>query len=275
MWADTITVRLDDVLVGVRPDTAATAERLRALLEHYVDDDIDDDVPPAFSVQLEEGAGPVRSLPNVRLGGRTLVRSRQPDDVLTALALLLGGLHTVRAVADPERGVDSAGRMWLHLRAFCSPDARRVVLVDATQPALVAHAALRRAEVRELPTWSVAVDPRTRPPMVHIPTPLPDTKWDAAAVAPPLPLPDQMELVGLVAVETCGHEATSAEEHARHLAEHHGHTAGGRIAKFATRNPTPQWFTTIDALATGARVHLATDEADAATAIARLLADQP
>lgn len=274
MWADTITLRLDDLLVGVRCDTAGSVDRLRAVLAPWIDD-ADDEVPWAFSVQLEEGSGAVRSLPQLRVGSRLLARSRNADDIVGALASVLGGLQMVRATADRELGIDDAGRPWLHLRAFASPCGERVVLVDATPPALVASPVTRRAGVLELPVWSVGVDPARHPVDVIAPPPLDGLDWVSAGMAPPPALPQRMELAGLVALDACGHEPSSPEEHARHLAEHHGHTAGGRIARFATRNPSPQWFRTIDALSDAGRVHVAADEADAAEAIARLLNHLP
>ncbi|MEO1058581.1 MAG: hypothetical protein AAFY28_16860 [Actinomycetota bacterium] len=273
MWADSITLRLDDLLVGVRCDTASTIDRLRAMLPAHVDDSVD--VPWAFSVQLEEGPGAVRALPQLRIGSRLLTRSRDADDVVVALVSVLGGLASVRATVDRDRGTDDAGRLWMHLRAFATADDDRVVLVDATQPALVANSALRRAGVRGLPVWSVGVDAASEPAAVTTPSPLDAVEWAAGTVATPAALPGPMVLAGLVALDVCGHEATTPEVHARHLAEHHGHTPAGRIARFAARHPSPQWFRTIDALADAGRVALADDEGDAATAIVRLLTDAP
>ena len=39
MWADTVSLRVGDLLVGVRADTDATAARLRKLFAHWLEHD--------------------------------------------------------------------------------------------------------------------------------------------------------------------------------------------------------------------------------------------
>jgi hypothetical protein len=162
VWADTVTLRVGDQLVGVRADTDATAATLRtvfaAWLEPTATGEQGEPVPWAFSLRLDTdraGRGP-KAVPQLRIGRSLLARSRRPDDVVTALDHVLGG---VLARQDDSR-------RWLGLRTFVAGD--RAVLVDATPPALTADPRLARAGVTELPTWSVAVDGDT----VLVPPPL-------------------------------------------------------------------------------------------------------
>ena len=175
-----MTLRVGDQLVGVRADTDATAARIRTVFAAWLEpaDSMAGDpgepgegepVPWAFSLRLDHDAvrsrrGP-KAVPQLRIGRSLLARSRRPDDMMTALDHVLGG---VLARQDDTR-------RWLGLRTFVVGD--RAVLVDAAPPALTADSRLTRAGVTELPTWSVAVDGDT----VFVPPPL--TATDSAAAA--------------------------------------------------------------------------------------------
>ena len=163
MWADTVTLRVGEQLVGVRPDTEATAAQIRTVFGSWLDDDASDEhgepVPWAFSLRLDTartGRGP-KAVPQLRIGGQLLARSRHADDMIHALDHVLGG---VLARQDDTR-------RWVGLRTFTVGD--RAVLVDATPPALTADPALTRTGIAELPVWTVAVDGqrRARPTAAH------------------------------------------------------------------------------------------------------------
>ena len=91
-------------------------------------------MPWAFSLRLDTaqtGRGP-RAVPQLRIGRRLLARSRQADDMVTALDQVLGGV--LARQDDTPR--------WLGLRTFVAGD--RAVLVDASPPALTADPSLAR-----------------------------------------------------------------------------------------------------------------------------------
>lgn len=245
-----MTLRVGDQLVGVRADTDATAARIRDVFAAWLEPASavvgSDPVPWAFSLRLDTdhaGRGPT-PVPQLRIGRSLLARSRRPDDMVNALDHVLGG---VLAHQDDSR-------RWLGLRTFAAGD--RAVLVDAAPPALTADPQLARAEVTELPTWSVAVDSDT----VLVPPPL-TAMADADEGAGP-----GFALVGIVGLDACSHRADAA-----HQAAHHPTNPGALLARFAARHPSNEWFHTVERLVAHGRVHATTDRARAAEQIRRLL----
>jgi hypothetical protein len=132
VWAATVTLRVGDQLVGVRPDTDATAALVRHAFAAWVEPAAalpgaggspGEPVPWAFSLRLDTGhggRGPT-PVPQLRIGRSLLARSRRPDDMVSALDHVLGG---VLARQDDSR-------RWLGLRisspatAPCSSTLRR------------------------------------------------------------------------------------------------------------------------------------------------------
>jgi hypothetical protein len=258
VWADTVTLRVGDQLVGVRADTDATAATIRTAfaiwLEPTAIGEHGEPVPWAFSLRLDTdsaGRGP-KAVPQLRIGRSLLARSRRTDDVVTALDHVLGG---VLARQDDTR-------RWLGLRTFVAGD--RAVLVDAAPPALTADPRLARAGVTELPTWSVAVDGGT----VLVPPPLTATADAVGGAA------SSYVLAGIVGLDACGHGADV--DAADHHAVHHPTNPGALLARFAARHPSNEWFHTVEGLVADGCVHATTDRTIAAERIRRLLvADGP
>lgn len=257
-----MTLRLGDLLVGVRADTDHTFRRLRTLLAAWTDD-THADVPWAFDVLLDpvsdHGSDPasgrraVRPVPQLRAGQLLMARSRHEDDVLWALALVLGGV-----LARQDRT-----RTWSGLRTFVASDDDRnptspIVLSDARPPTL--SAGLTRHGVTELATWSVALDgpggPDSRVTTVHVPPPLGSLDWAGLGVTPPPATWRAGELVGLVGLERHHHDAT---------------TAGAAFSRFAARHPSADWFTAVERLARDRRVIVTADPAVARDAVVGLL----
>ena len=254
-----MTLRVGERLVGVRPDTDATAELLGRTFGPWLDPaatgEHGEPIPWAFSLRLDTartGRGP-RAVPQLRIGGRLLARSRQADDMVIALDQVLGG---VLARQDESRH-------WLGLRTFVAGD--RAVLVDAAPPVLTADPSLARADVNELPSWVVAVDGDT----VHVPPPLTATADGPGAET-------SFALAGLVGLDDCGHTAeTDDADAAEHQAVHHPTTPGVLLARFAARHPSNEWFHTVETLVADGRVHVGTDRPVAAEQIRRLVTADP
>jgi len=276
VWADTVTLRVGDQLVGVRADTDCTAAVVRdtfaAWLEPTATGEQGEPIPWAFSLRLDpdEPAEPApgrarrgpKAVPQLRIGGTLLARSRRPETVVNALDQVLGG---VLARQDHER-------RWLGLRTFVAD--KRAVLVEAASPALKADPRLARVGVTELPTWSIAVDGDT----VLVPPPLTATSGHRGAAEL------TYTLVGLVGLDACSHAAhadsgthaaTTADaesDHDDHVAVHHPTGPGALLARFAARHPSTEWFHTVECLVADGGVRVTTDRAVAAEQIRRLLA---
>lgn len=268
MWADTVILRVGEQLVGLRPDTDAAAAELRAVFGEWLDDAAsgprNERVPWAFSVRLDTappGRGP-RPVPQLRLGGVLLHRSRRAGDVVDALDRVLGG---VLARQDDSR-------CWLGLRTFVAGD--RAVLVDAAPPALTADPALSRSGVTELPVWVVAVDADG----VQVPPPL------TAAGDTSLP-GDRFRLAGIVGLDPCSHTAHTAhtgggddqsddqvDSLADHIADQHPSTPGAVLARFAARHTSIEWFQTVEELVDAGCVRVSTERTEASDHIRHLLA---
>jgi hypothetical protein len=248
-----VTLRVGTQLVGLRADTAATRARLRALFAGWLDDD-HPAVPWAFDVRLDPtGRNPAaprasqhdghrahrgpRPVPQLRLGQVLMARSRDADDVLHALASVLGG---VLARQD-------ASRVWSGMRTFAGAD--RIVLVDAQPPALTADPALARAGIGELPTWSVAIDGST----VHVPPPLDGLDWAAADLEAPSTTWRTAALAGIVALDPA---------HDREHDDHDGRFGdpdAGMLSRFGVRHPSTAWFSTVHRLIRDGQVTVTSD----------------
>lgn len=176
----TLLLRLRDVnlLVEVQVHGEALLERLTLLFERWLEPDARRLLPadperfPAFTVAGPSSESAERGAPR-RLGvlqyaGSTLARARSDDDIVRALASVIGGLREHRL--DPER-------VWLGLRPFHSDG--RVVLVDLARPLLVNDPSLAGRGIVELPTWSVELLDDGR---VRVPGALPDLAWQAAGL---------------------------------------------------------------------------------------------
>ncbi len=216
MWAGSLLLRIGeqrDLLVAVRADTEFSLDRLRTLFEPWLDLDPVDEaltIEPAFSVRLEPIDGRVRGrgaglqpVPQLRFGSTVMVRSRQPDAVLRALAQVLGGAHLYRR---------NDGRTWMGMRPFVRGDA--MVLVDVDRPAMVNDRQLAQSGVEELAVWSTVVEPDGS---MLVPPPLPGLAWGSVGVEPPAAGWRRFRLAG-VALHTEG-RGTPAElvaEVARH-----------------------------------------------------------
>jgi hypothetical protein len=164
-----------------------------------------------------------------------MARSRNADDILRALASVLGGILARQ---------DDA-RIWSGMRTFA--DADRIVLVDAQPPALTADPTLARAGVSELPTWSVAIDGST----VQVPPPLDGLDWAAADLAAPAMTWRTAALAGIVALDP---------EHDEHDGQLHDRGAA-LLSRFGVRHPLAGWFSTVHRLIRDGQVTITSDPA--------------
>ncbi len=254
-----MTLRIGNQLVGLRADTDVTLRRLRALCTAWIDDD-HPSIPWAFDVRLdptstgESGGGDrrrgIRPVPQLRAGQLLMARSRSADDVMVALATVLGGV-----LARQDTAV-----MWSSLRPFVQAD--RVVLVDAQPPPLTSDAAAARAGIDELASWCIAIDDAT----VRLPPPLHDLNWTALGLAAPSPAWRTAELVGLVALDRHDdHADGDADDHRRVASD------GEAFSRFAARHPSIEWFTTVERLARDGRVSVTDDRSVARHRVIDLL----
>ncbi len=235
MGAGTITLRLDELLVGIAGDTLDTLDRCRAEFAGWVDD-TQPGITPAFDLRLAEADdGGVRSVPQLRLGASVVARSRSGRDVITALDSILGGVHAQRVQPD---------RTWVFLRVFVHGE--RAVLVDARAPMLVNDPLLARAGVVEVPTWAVAITE-------------PAGALRAAVDVPPAlrggGTDHRFQLVGLV---TVGENSD-------------GGGAGSVLARYGARHTSPTWFRTLGTLLDDDRFLTVADRVTARHAIEGLL----
>ena len=220
-----------DLLVVVQVDTEAGLERVRTLFQRWVElqPAVELLSQPLFSVRLEPvgrgGPGP-KPVPQLRSGSTVTMRSREPDDVLRALALVLGGAHEYRR---------NDGRLWMGVRVFARGSS--AVLVDLDRPAMVNDPALAKAGVHELATWSTVIEADGS---IAVPPPLPGLSWDVVGVGPPAEAWQRYDLAG-IAVWTDG-EPTTAE----------------LLADVARRSINRRWFTQVVAMAeSGTLTHAA------------------
>lgn len=247
----TLTLRIGTQLVGLRADTEATLARLRALLANWIDD-AHPGIPWVFDVRLDPsrpsdaatvGRGP-RPVPQLRVGQVLMARSRHPDDILRALGEVLGG---VLAHQDDTQ-------VWSGMRTFAGSDG--IVLVDAQAPAFSADPALALAGVRELPTWSVAINGSN----VRIPPPLTGLDWAATGLDPPDttgPTWQTAAFAGIVALDPAPDRDEQSGD-------------ASLLGRFAVRHPSPLWFATVDRLVRDGRVLTSVDRSIARQQIIEL-----
>ena len=184
MWAGTLWLRIGeqrDVVMAVQVDTDASLDRLAVLLHRWIETSIDETwagIRPAFGIRLEpvgDGAAhprrAPRPVPQLRHGSTVIARSRQPDDIVRALAQVLGGVHRQR---------DDDGQVWTKRRPFVRDGS--LVLADVRPPRLVNDRQLSRAGIDELAAWAVTVDDDG---FVTVPPPLPALAWDSIGVEAP------------------------------------------------------------------------------------------
>ncbi len=184
MWAGTLWLRIGeqrDVVMAVQVDTDASLDRLGVLLQPWVETRADPawaGFRPAFGIRLEpvsDGAAHRRAaprpVPQLRHGSTVIARSRQPDDIVRALAQVLGGVHLQRRDDD---------QVWTKRRPFVCD--RSLVLVDVRPPTLVNDRQLSRAGIEELAAWAVTVDDDR---FVSVPPPLPNLAWDSIGIDAP------------------------------------------------------------------------------------------
>ena len=197
MWAGSILLRIGeqrDVLVAVQADSESSLDRLRILLGPWIEPEFADRAPiakPAFGVRLEpvpdrdhhRTPGP-RPVPQLRHGSKVVARSRTPDDIVHALAGVLGGAHLQRR---------DDGHLWIGMRPFVLGSA--MVLVDAEHPTLVNDRQLAKAGIAELPAWSVVIEPDGT---ISVPPPLPHLEWDTAGIERPPDPATRFDLTGIV-----------------------------------------------------------------------------
>lgn len=182
MWADRIVLRLGptrDILVAISVDTEHAYGLLVTLLGAWLDrSDVDPtSIGAAFTLILTGGEatkGP-RLVPQLRFGSHVMARSREPDDIVRALAAILGGIH-----ADVGHDTD----IRLGLRPFLCGE--EIVLVDAERPLLVNDVLLSAAGGRELPAWSATISADR---MVTIDPCLSALEWARTGIDPPEDLP--------------------------------------------------------------------------------------
>ena len=180
VWASTMTLRIGRWLVGVRPDSDRTAQRLESFLESYVVAQPEVSPRSNFSVRAPRGRGWLSRAGNLYIAGETAARSPDFGTLLLELARHLAG---VAAASE-----DSA-----QPRARLLAREGRAVVVDA--PMSVDLAAAGR-DVTEIRSWRPIID--TRRGAVVLPPPLPDLNW-AIVGHPPRDQPvTELDLVGVV-----------------------------------------------------------------------------
>lgn len=242
MWAGSLVLRIGerrDLLVAIRVDTESTLQRLTILFEPWVETSADERITlkPALSVRLEpaEAGGRIRGggpqlVPQLRCRSCVMARSRDSNDVLRALAQVLGGAHAQNS--DDQM-------IWLNMRAFSN--GQSVVLTDLDRPTLVNDRALENAGIHELAVWSVALQVDGS---VVIPPPLPDLAWDAIEVTPPSEFPSPLRLASIALMGDV--EVTMAERFV---------SVGGRVV-------SGNWFATIAQFATEGLLQRVADQTE-------------
>lgn len=248
MWAGSVLLRVGaarDLLVALNVDSLSALDRVRTLFESWLEPDptLAVAIQPAFGLVVGNSDGRrrtgLRSVPQLRHGATVVMRSREPDDVLRALAQVLGGAHACRR---------DDGRTWVSLRPFVRGDG--VVLVDATRPALVNDPQLARGGVAELSAWSVVVEPDGS---VDVPPPLSDIAWTTVGVEPPLGKWLRLQLTGIAVLQ------------------HDDCTLAEVVADLALRSTGAAWFSTVAAAAHDGRVLRCAHRPSMRTAIDGLL----
>ena len=229
MRAGTVTLRVQDRLVGIRVDTDDTRRRVLERFDRWIDDH---DVPWVFDLTLDPRSAPSENepggarrgpvpLPQLRFGQRVVARSRRPDDVVDALAAVLGGYDAARR--EPDHG-------WSGMRLFTRAD--EAVLLDVQAPTLLGDRALQRAGIIEHSAWGVVVHRGPDgTPTVALPPPLapPANGSDAGARS--------FRLVGIVSPGGPINGERRDDE-----------SAATTLARLATRQTSAEWFTIVNDL---------------------------
>ncbi len=238
-----------DVLVAVQADSTSSLDRLRTLFESWLEPEFADAPPvirPAFSVRLEpvpdrdrQRTGGPRPVPQLRYGSTVIARSRRPDDIVRALAQVLGGAH--------QRHRDD-GRLWIDMRPFVN--GRSMVLVDAEPPALVNDRRLATTGIEELTAWSVIIDDDGS---VSVPPPLPHLAWNSIGIEPQVCESRHFQLAGMLVLNEG--QPTEAE-------------IAVILARHSLQN---RWATVIEALADAGSLLSAVDHRGLRCHIAALL----
>lgn len=228
MWAGALTLLIGDQLIGIRFDSDEGLALARTLLHHWVDES-PEQIRPAFSVRLSDprhsprGGAPV-AVPQVQFGARTIMRSRDPAQVLEALVSILGGVH----VHQPDDG-----QIWLGLRPFVRDGV--AVLVGARPPMLLGDRDLAARGITEASCWTTVITPDSA---VLVPPPLPEIDWAGAQLVPPATVNDwqRYELAGIV------------------VDEHHEPSPGELVVRAASTGTAPGWFPIVQSLVEAGRV---------------------
>ncbi len=258
MGAGIINLRVGSQLVGIRTDTERTLQRARIFLAAWIDDDCGD-IPHALDLVLDppDGAdqrGP-RKVPQLRHGQNVLARSRSADDVLAALADVLGG---ILARQDDTR-------LWFAFRVLANDHA--AVLVEAPPMTSSGDRLLAHAGIRELETWAIVVEPGApdepiASPAVRVPPPLERLDWAGVGLAQPRTGWQTFDLAGVVAL----HDAHADAE---------GHRPAETLAHFGRRHSAPGWFPLLRALADDGRVSMVHGRAELRATVGELIGSPP
>lgn len=170
-------------LIGIRPDSEATGDRLRALFAPYVTEP-NARVRSNFSLRAPRSWA--RRAGELYVAGEVALRSRHLDHLFHAMAS-----HIAGAVWMPEDFVQVRARV-LHR-------GDRAVMVEAPWSAPIVP---RRRGIEELMLWDPQVDPSVG--AVGKPPELTGLRWEAASVRAPAARPKRFELVGIVLPPAAG-----------------------------------------------------------------------
>lgn len=170
MWTDIITVAIGNRVVRIGVDDDDTAALVRVRLPAWIETGVSSaEVPgePALGVRVSsepssaQQPSSIRAVPQLRLGARTIARSRQVEPLIDELDRVLGSMHAEYVPAE------GTSHRWLRLRPLVSPTGD-VVLLAAAPPILVGDRKVQTGW-REMTTWGVALLDDGR---VEIPPPL-------------------------------------------------------------------------------------------------------
>jgi hypothetical protein len=163
VWADTIDLAIGRWQLGVRVDTPATAERLRALLAPYLSSG-GEALPSNFSIRTPSGR--LRKKPGALYrGGHAVVESTDLGHLVVELVRRLSDLQfTTLPIVDVDARVFRLGD--------------RAVVTDVLHPALTNHSAMVGTGIEETTTFTAWID--TASGEVVTPASLPGLDWAAA-----------------------------------------------------------------------------------------------
>ncbi|MDQ3350657.1 MAG: hypothetical protein M3501_01670 [Actinomycetota bacterium] len=166
MWADHhIALHVGDHLVGVRVDSASTADAVRARCgELLADESPTVTLPAAFSVRAPSRSLRRRNLALLYYGSCVIHRARSLDEVVEALHGVVIGIP----VQPGHRQVV------LDLRVFVR--GQRAVLAAVSPPWLTGDQRLARRGITEVPRWRAVVDVERAEVVVA------DHRWELAGI---------------------------------------------------------------------------------------------